>query len=175
MAQANTPFSYRELSFTSLIMRLFVGSMLTFLAFNKFALAGPVSEWSGQIVRDYTSTYLPELLVIAVAYLLPYIQLGLGLLILVGLFTRPAIVLASLLFVGATIGATAVYDSIAMVTNSIYMMTSAIGFLFTRWNIWSLDQILELTEMEESIITGEDIEVIKKEEEELKRVANIRR
>lgn len=173
MNQPNTPFSYRELSFTTLVMRLFLGSMLTFLAINKFVIAGPVSQWSSRIATEYTSTYLPQMLVTPVVYLLPYAQLGLGLLILVGLFTRPALAVTSLLFVLATLGATSINDSIAMAENSLYTMVSAVAFLFARWNVWSLDQALGLLEIEESIITGEDVAVIRRQEE-ARKVANIR-
>ena len=114
------------------------------------------------------------MLVTPVVYLLPYAQLGLGLLVLLGLFTRPAIALTSLLFVSAMIGSTAINDSIGMVSNSFYIIASTIAFLFSRWNIWSLDQTLGLLEIEESIITGETVEEIRKEEE-ARRVANIRR
>ena len=174
MNQPNTPFSYRELSFITLVMRLFVGSMLTLLAINKFALSGPVSQWSGRMVTEYTSTYLPQMLVTPIVYLLPYAQLGLGLLILFGLFSRPALAATSLLFVLATLGATAINDSITMAENSLYTMVTAVAFLFARWNAWSLDQALGLLEIEESIITGEDISVIRREEE-ARKVANIRK
>ena len=170
MRGTNTPFPREELSFTTMVLRLFIGGALTFVAINRFYLPGTVSSWSSQVVSSYTGTYLPQALVTPIAYALPYVELVLGLTILLGLYTRTALALASLFFVGSTLGMIVRSEYNTAAISSIYIVTTAIAFLISRWDTMSLDAYLGITEEEEMPI---QVETKKGTEQAERRVVNM--
>ncbi|UJR84744.1 DoxX family membrane protein [Sandaracinus amylolyticus] len=68
------------------------------------ARAGSASTFADALVRDFAETWLPSALVWPFALVLPFVELGLGAAILIGLRLRASLLVASALMASLTFG-----------------------------------------------------------------------
>lgn len=85
-----------------LLLRLTVGVMFFFYGFGK--LLGGVGGFASGLEERFAGS-LPMWIVTPFGYALPFIELLLGALLILGLFTRWTLVAAGLLMIGLTFGA----------------------------------------------------------------------
>jgi thiosulfate dehydrogenase (quinone) large subunit len=82
-----------------------------------FKLAG-FSKW---MVGQFQKSYLPEALVVPFSYFLPFAELVIGLLLLIGVFTRQAAIAGAILMILLIFGTTTIENWDAIPTQLIHV------------------------------------------------------
>jgi thiosulfate dehydrogenase (quinone) large subunit len=106
-------------------------------------LAGP-AHFAATLQQQFHGTPLPQSLITAFAYSLPWIETAIGLLILLGLFSRIALVAGALLILVLTFGTALVQDWYVTAIQLFYALVYAILIAFLPANRYSLDHFLRL-------------------------------
>jgi thiosulfate dehydrogenase [quinone] large subunit len=133
-----------------LILRAFFASfwLLQFYGKAHDAAAGTtslanLSHWSANLTADFVKTTpLPELMVIPYTRTAPFIELVLGLLILVGYKTRWALLGAAAFLVSLDLGLMLKADHDTVKSNTIILLGLLWAAKWERWNMFSLDELL---------------------------------
>jgi thiosulfate dehydrogenase [quinone] large subunit len=100
-----------------------------------------LSEFAGGMAREFAPTILPTGLVHAFGLLLPFVEVLVGGLVVVGLFQRAALVLGALSMAALVLG-TALLQHWDILTQQIVYAFIYAALLATRsWDRWSLDSI----------------------------------
>ena len=108
------------------VSRLFTGS-------NSFA---------AKLLEQFSHSPLPPVLVRLFGQSLPWIECFFGLLLLLGLRTRAAIIGGALLILALTFGSSLLQDWQAVSTQLLYATVYAALLSFVRFNRWSVDSLL---------------------------------
>ena len=128
-------------SVVTLLIRLTIGILFFFAGLNKFI--GGYGNFINWIIEDMTSkTWLPELMLYPYAYVLPFLEIAVGALLILGLWTRPVIAAAGFLMISLTFGKVLAKDYPTVANNSNYVLMTAIAFFFSQHNRYSLDSLL---------------------------------
>ena len=100
-----------------LLLRLFLGVMFLFASFGKFKMG--LGTFADSIAKGFVDTILPHFLLVAYGYVLPIMELVLGITLLLGIFADVMLMVAALtllsLFFGQFItgnGAVAAYNAL---------------------------------------------------------------
>lgn len=96
------PKSPTNMQFGYFVMRIMLGLNL-FMHGSMRHFYG-IEQWVEQNAESFIDTILPMILVIVSLYLIPTVQIMLGTLLLLGLFTRPALLGSVLLFLTLDVG-----------------------------------------------------------------------
>ena len=125
--------------FAFLILRLGIGITFFLAGLNKLMnYSGVIDSFPG----NFAGTWLPGFLVTWFAHTLPFAEIILGFLLIVGLFTRPALYLAGLLMVVLNFGLLVRGDSDKAAGNIPYLIVIALDIMLINYNKYSLDQLL---------------------------------
>lgn len=125
------------------LLRVVAGTNLLMHGVSRW-LVGP-AVFAGKLMEQFAKTPLPEWSVRAFGLMLPTIEALLGLLLLVGLRTRAALVGATLLIMVLTFGSALLQDwNIAGLQLMYALVFSALLFL-RRYNVWAFDSWSERT------------------------------
>jgi thiosulfate dehydrogenase [quinone] large subunit len=84
---------------------------------------------------------LPMVLVVPFAYSLPFIEVLVGVLILLGLFNSIALVLSSLLLIALTFGMVMLGDTPTVANNLLYVLINFVLLYLAEQNGYSVDRI----------------------------------
>lgn len=102
-----------------------------------------LDKFSHAMAGLFQHSILPQSLVLFFGYCLPFLELGIGLLTLTGLFTRQAAVAGALLMIFLIFGSTTIeqWDSISP---QLFHLAFFVGLLIfvDRYDNWSLDLAL---------------------------------
>lgn len=101
-------------------------------------LAGPAG-FAGHLSEQFARSPLPPGLVHLFGSVLPAIEGLIGLLLLIGLKTRLALITASLLMMVLTFGSALVQDWTAAGAQLMYALVFSVLLFLRRYNAWSLD------------------------------------
>jgi thiosulfate dehydrogenase (quinone) large subunit len=123
------------------LLRIAVGGNLIMHGISRI-ISGP-GEFAAKLVIQFTHAPLPAWSVWGFAQILPSIEGILGLLILVGLRTRAALIAASLLLVVLTFGSALIQDWNAAGIQLIYAMAYSALLFLRRYNGWSVDSWMQ--------------------------------
>ncbi|HNV23234.1 MAG TPA: hypothetical protein PKM22_16380, partial [Candidatus Hydrogenedentes bacterium] len=86
---------------------------------------------------------LPRILVLPYAYALPYVELLLGLVLILGIFTRISLTIAGLTLISLAFGKMVQQDHVTVANNLNYVFMAAVALWFAwRDNALSLDRFL---------------------------------
>lgn len=136
-----SPFSAGSLAVPCLLLRLMLGVLLFYAGLGKFL--GGYGNFTNYMITEFTTkTWLPALLLYPFTYTLPFVEIVLGLLILVGLFARPALLLSGLLFITLMFGKMLVQDSSTVSALANYCLITAATYVLTVGDRYSLDVVL---------------------------------
>lgn len=129
-----------NLEWAALATRLAFGVLFFCAGLGKFQMgySGVVEGLAG----GFRETWLPMALVWPYAYALPFVELAIGVLLLVGLFTRPALIVTGLLLVSLTFGMAIKGEHDVVAHNLFYAVLSQTALLLSEWNRFSLDRML---------------------------------
>lgn len=101
-------------------------------------LAGKAA-FAGHLADQFARSPLPEWSVRGFGMTLPAVEALLGLLLLIGWKTRPALIGASFLMMVLTFGSALVQDWNAAATQLMYALIFSILLFLRRYNGWSID------------------------------------
>jgi thiosulfate dehydrogenase (quinone) large subunit len=119
------------------LLRLAVGVNLTMHGISRM-ISGP-GEFAAKLVIQFTHAPLPAWSVWGFALMLPSIETILGLLILLGLRTRAALIAATLLIPVLTFGSALVQDWNSAGIQLTYAMAYSALLFLRRYDGWSID------------------------------------
>ena len=119
------------------LLRIVVGVNLVMHGVSRM-IAGP-GEFAAKLVIQFGHTPLPAWSVWFFGLILPTMEGLFGVLILIGLRTRAALIAATLLIVVLTFGSSLLQDWAAAGTQLTYALAYSILIFLVRHNAWSID------------------------------------
>jgi thiosulfate dehydrogenase (quinone) large subunit len=128
-----------------LLLRLTLGLNICMHGVSRIC-AGPAT-FANSLVPMFQTTPLPAWSVHLFGLILPWTEAILGFLLLLGLFTRFALVSGSLLILVLMFGTTLREDWSTAGVQLIYAAVYASLLALVRWNYYSLDQLLQRSQM----------------------------
>ena len=112
-----------------------IGMMFFFAGVGKL---GSVSGFVGYLTKQFEKTWLPGALLIPFGYVLPFAELILGALLLLGVFRNGALFVTGLVLLALTFGQLLLRDPQVMFFNTAYLFLTA-GLLFlAEYDRWVL-------------------------------------
>jgi thiosulfate dehydrogenase (quinone) large subunit len=132
-----TELDIRERRTAYALLRIVVGVNVIMHGISR-TISGP-GEFAAKLVIQFTHAPLPAWSVWGFALILPSIEGILGLLILIGLRTRAALIAAGMLIAVLTFGAALVQDWNATGIQLTYAIAYAALLFLERYNGWSID------------------------------------
>ena len=126
----------------ALFLRLGIGLLLFFAGLNKFLRDGGASGVAEGMLERFADTFLPNVLLVPYVYALPYVEIVVGALLIVGLFSRPSIIFACALLLSLAFGlfVSQSNDTVPKVLNYLLIAAAALWFI-SRDNRYSLDAL----------------------------------
>jgi thiosulfate dehydrogenase [quinone] large subunit len=131
----NSNSTGRELAY--LFLRLTLG--INILMHGLARILSGLAPFADGMAKQFAGTSIPPALVHAFAIALPWTELFIGLLILVGLWTRTALALGALEIVALTLGISFTQNWSVAGLQLIYAIVYAILLAFGEFNRWSVD------------------------------------
>jgi thiosulfate dehydrogenase [quinone] large subunit len=100
-----------------------------------------LDKFSHGVITEFQHSIIPEALVTALAYTLPFAELIIGLLVLLGLFTRHALLAGAIVMLLLIFGTTTIEQWNILDTQLIHLLFFA-GLLpfVDQYNTWALDK-----------------------------------
>jgi thiosulfate dehydrogenase [quinone] large subunit len=126
----------RELAY--LLLRLTLG--VNILMHGLARILSGLAPFAAGMTKQFASTPLPAPLVHAFALALPWSELAIGLAILLGLWTRTALVLGAIEIVVLTFGIALTQNWSVAGIQIVYALVYAILLAFAEYNRWSVDR-----------------------------------
>jgi thiosulfate dehydrogenase (quinone) large subunit len=105
-----------------------------------------LDRFSQGMVAEFQHSMLPEPLVTAFAYALPFVELIIGILLLLGLFTRQTLVAGAIVMILLIFGTTAIEQWNNLNSQLIHLLFLA-GLLpfVDQYNTYALDKVIRKT------------------------------
>ena len=123
-----------------LLARLAIG---TSLFGHGLARLPKLDKFGHGMAAQFQHSILPQGLVIAFGYVLPFAEFGIGLLLLIGLFTRTALVAGAIMMILLLFGTTTIELWDAIPAQLIHFAFLVVLLIFVdRYDSWSLDMAL---------------------------------
>ncbi len=119
------------------LLRLALGAVFLFYGISKFRTG--VGTTVDMMTRQFDRTFLPSVLVKAFTGALPSIEVVLGLLLLLGLFTRAALVLAGLVLIVLTTGLAILGNAPTVASNLLFLLVIWVLLSHAEENAFGLD------------------------------------
>jgi thiosulfate dehydrogenase [quinone] large subunit len=98
------------------------------------------SHW---MVGSFQKSFLPEAMVVPFSYALPIAEFVIGLLLLMGLFTRQALIAGAVAMILLIFGTTMIENWDAIPTQLLHLIFFAVLLQFVQNNTWALDKQLQ--------------------------------
>ncbi len=125
---------------TYLILRLAIGLS----AFGHGLVRLPkLNKFSSWMVAGFEKTMLPRALVLPFSYILPIAEFAVGLLLLLGLFTKPAVIAGVTIMCILIFGTTMQENWEAIPTQLIHVAFFAVLYQFLSSNEISIDKLVK--------------------------------
>jgi thiosulfate dehydrogenase (quinone) large subunit len=124
-----------------MLFRLTLG--INFL-FHSFARWGNLTQFTNGLVADFAHTPLPAASVRALAYVIPFWEPIVGVLLILGIRTRVALVLGALLMAMLTFGSALRDQETALAIQLLYSISFLILFLYREsYDLFGIDGIVK--------------------------------
>ena len=92
---------------------------------------------NGYLVPQFSKTFLPSILVTSYGYVLPYAELTLGILLIVGIFRNAVLFLTGLTLISLTFGQMLLQQHAVVANNFIYIFLTAILLFMSEFDGWA--------------------------------------
>jgi thiosulfate dehydrogenase [quinone] large subunit len=125
--------------FATLVLRLMFGLMFLTAGLSKF---GNLEGFRQYILGEFGNTILAGPMLEVFARALPFVEFGLGVLLTLGLLTRPALVVAGLTLLALFFGKWIVQDFATSAQNALYLLIAVYTLRHADENHYSLDALL---------------------------------
>jgi thiosulfate dehydrogenase [quinone] large subunit len=123
------------------LLRVTLGTNIAMHGLSR-VLAGP-AVFSSKLTTQFAASPLPQPLVRTFGQDLPWLEGLFGLLLLIGLRTRAALIGGALLMLVLTFGSSLIQDWQAASTQLLYAAVYAALLFLLRFNGWSIDALLD--------------------------------
>lgn len=127
---------HREAAYA--LLRVTLGVIFLFFGIGKFM--GGIGLFADGMNQRFAGK-LPSMLVLAFGYTLPFAEVLIGALLLLGLFTRIALVLSGLLLLALTFGTVMLGDAPTVAHNLQYALVNFILLYLADYNGYSIDRL----------------------------------
>jgi len=125
---------------TYLILRLAIGASMFGHGLVRLPKLAMFSNW---MVSSFDKSMLPKVLVVPFSYVLPFGEFLVGILLIAGLFTKPALFLAALIMMALIFGTAMIENWEALPSQLIHVAFFAVLLHFIQYNGWALDNLLK--------------------------------
>ena len=132
--------NHRQVAYA--LLRVTLGMIFLTTGIVKFTMG--VSNFAAAVQPSFAGK-LPLFLVTPFLYLLPFAEVTVGALLILGLFNVLALVLAGLLLLALTFGKTAVNDSTTVAGNLSYVLIDFVLLWLADHNGYSIDRLRRRT------------------------------
>ncbi len=101
-----------------------------------------LSGFSHWMVTSFEKSMLPGALVLPFSYILPVAEFIVGLLLILGLFTRLSLIGGALIMIALILGTTLIEDWHSLPSQLIHAAFFAVLLVFIRYNGFALDKLI---------------------------------
>ena len=122
------------------ILRLTFGVNLCFRGVVRITVNG-LDQFSGGLVTQFESTWFPAFAVSSFGTIVPPVETLMGLALILGLFTRPALIVGGLMMTALTFGTMFLENFTLAWLQLTYALTFFILLAARSWNTLSLDSM----------------------------------
>ncbi|MBB6127902.1 DoxX family protein [Mucilaginibacter lappiensis] len=122
-----------------LLLRLAIGASMLGHGLVRLPKLQTFSHW---MVGSFAKSILPQALVIPFSYVLPIAEFIIGLLVITGLFTKPALMAGSLVMIILVFGTCMIENWEALPSQLIHVAFFTMLLQFISSNTWAIDQLL---------------------------------
>ncbi|GAB3512048.1 DoxX family protein [Emticicia fontis] len=127
-------------SLTFVLLRLAVGMSMFGHGLVRIVKLPKFSAW---MVGQFEKSMLPEALVIPFSYVLPIIEFGIGVLLLIGLFTKQALIIGGITMILLIFGSSMIEEWGAIPSQMIHTFFFAVLLSYLNYNSYSVDNALK--------------------------------
>lgn len=121
------------------LMRLSLGLIFLFYGLGKLSMGSGI--FAANLVKQFAQTPLPAPMVGLFGRILPFIEVTLGLLITLGLFTRIGLSLAAILLMALTVGLIFLQQPAGVAQNLIFSLAVFFLIFFSEHNALALERL----------------------------------
>lgn len=129
--------NHREIAYA--LLRVTMGVVFLFYGIGKFL--GGLGNFVSGLQGRFAESSLPSALVTPFAYALPFAEVAIGTLLVLGLFNLLALVLAGLLMMTLTFGAVMEPSPPTVADNVMYTLVIFVLFWLAEYNVYSVDRV----------------------------------
>lgn len=122
-----------------LLLRLAIGASMFGHGLVRLPKLQAFSNW---MTASFSKSILPEIMITPFSYLLPVCEFLIGMLLVSGLFTKPAAIAGSLVMFILILGTCMVENWEALPSQLIHVAFFAVLLQFISSNTWAIDQLL---------------------------------
>ncbi len=126
---------------TYLLLRLAIGASMFGHGLVRLPKLGTFSKW---MAGSFEKSMLPGFLVVPFSYALPIAEFLIGLLLLIGLFTKPALLAGGIVMIILIFGTTMIENWESLPSQLIHVAFFALLFHFASSNSKALDNLFKL-------------------------------
>lgn len=123
------------------ILRLTFGVNLAFRGVVRITVNG-LDQFAAGLTGQFESTWFPAFAVSAFGHVIPFVDVAIGLMLILGLFTRPALVIGGLMMTSLTFGTMFLQNFNLAWLQLTYALAFFILLAARSWNAISLDSVL---------------------------------
>ena len=123
------------------IFRLTFGVNICFRRIVRITING-LDQFSAGLMKQFEPTWFPPFAIITFGHVVPWVETIVGLLLIVGLFTRPALVVGGLLMTSLTFGTMFLQNFDLAWLQLTYAIAFFLLLAARPWNVISLDRML---------------------------------
>jgi len=123
------------------IFRLTFGVNICFRGIVRITVNG-LDQFSAGLMKQFEPTWFPPFAISAFGHVIPWVETAVGLLLIVGLFTRPALVVGGLLMTSLTFGTMFLQNFDLAWLQLTYAIAFFLLLAARPWNVISLDRML---------------------------------
>lgn len=102
-----------------------------------------LAGFSSWMVGQFSKSFLPEALIVPFSYVLPFAEFAAGLLIIIGLFTRQALLLAGFVSLALIFGTTIIENWEALPSQLIHVAFLSVLLAYLPYNNYAVDKIIK--------------------------------
>jgi thiosulfate dehydrogenase [quinone] large subunit len=123
------------------ILRLTFGVNLCFRGVVRITING-LDQFAAGLTAQFEPTWIPASAVSAFGHVVPFVEVAMGLMLIFGLFTRPALVIGGLMMTSLTFGTMFLQNFDLAWLQLTYAIAFFILLATRSWNVISLDNML---------------------------------
>ena len=127
-------------SITFLLLRLAIGASMFGHGLVRLPKLSGFSQW---MVGIFQKSMLPGAIVTPFSYALPLIEFGIGTLLLLGLFTKAALIVGAIAMVLLIFGTTMIENWDAITSQLVHAAFFAVLVQFTQYNSFAVDNLFK--------------------------------